>query len=60
MEWLGNRQWMYNRVSSNRVGFTDEFMNGVEQFVANTSQLQPFLQEGKICSQGNCKYVVNM
>ncbi|XP_038711822.1 uncharacterized protein LOC120006015 [Tripterygium wilfordii] len=38
MEVPESRTWMYNRVGPNRVGITEEFLNGVEYFIVYACQ----------------------
>ena len=50
-----NRKWIYNRLMSNRRGYNDAFLKGVDEFVSYTCQ-ETNLSNGKIrypCSK--CK-----
>ena len=49
------RSWMYNRLMPGRKGYTNEFLNGVEEFVAFACQ-QAHLAKGKIrCPCSKCR-----
>ena len=49
------RSWMYNRLLSGQKGYTDEFLNGVEEFVSFACQ-QANSSNGKIrCPCSKCK-----
>lgn len=50
-----NRSWMYNRLMPGRKGYTDAFVNGVDEFVSFACQ-EADLSSGKIrCPCSKCK-----
>ena len=42
-----HRRWMYNRLLPNRSGYTQEFLNGVNQFNKFARRQIEFLNRGK-------------
>ncbi|XP_038680928.1 uncharacterized protein LOC119981859 [Tripterygium wilfordii] len=57
MEMPESRKWMYNRIGPNRVGITEEFLKGVEDFIEFACQSSSdFQNTGKIrCPCVRCK-----
>ena len=50
-----HREWMYNRLLPGREAYTNEFLSGLEEFMAFACR-QPNLSEGKIrCPCKECK-----
>jgi len=51
-----HRTWMYNRLLSDRSGYTQEFLNGVIQFDQFACTQTEFLNWGKYrCSCAKCR-----
>ena len=49
------RSWMYNRLLPGRQGYTDAFLNGVEEFVSFACQQEDLSNEKIRCPCSKCK-----
>ncbi|KAK2369072.1 hypothetical protein QL285_082226 [Trifolium repens] len=52
-----HRSWMYNRLNRGRKGFTDEFLNGLNEFVSFALQQECIVNNNIRCPCSNCKNV---
>ena len=42
------RKWMYNRLNPGRRGYTDEFLQGIDEFIIFACQNEVYASQGKI------------
>ena len=56
MDFIRNRSWMYKRTNPGRAGLTDEFINGVYEFIRHACTLSQYHDEQVIrCPCRKCK-----